>query len=95
VSITYAITIRCEDGAAGLFRSVLAEIAPPSRDEEGCEDFQVHESTEDENVFFVYERYVDEAAYEHHLTTPAFARVKDEVFPRVVERDVQTYRSLA
>jgi quinol monooxygenase YgiN len=88
---TLAITLTCRDGAAETFRRTLSEITPPSRDEPGSLAFVTHQSPEDPNMFFVYESYVDEQAYEAHLASPAFKRVEEELFPLVVERDVRTY----
>ncbi|UGS35926.1 putative quinol monooxygenase [Capillimicrobium parvum] len=87
----YAITLRCHDGDAARFRRVLAEIAGPSRAEEGNVVFETHQAPDDENAFFVYESYRDEAAYEAHLATPWFKRVEEELFPALADRAVQRY----
>jgi quinol monooxygenase YgiN len=94
VAYSLAITLTCADGAAATFRQVLTEITPPSRAEEGSLAFATHQSPDDENVFFVYESYVDEQAYEAHLATPAFKRVEEELFPLVTEREVREYVTL-
>ncbi len=94
MAYTLAITLKCQDGAAETFRRVLAEIAPDSRAEEGNIAFVTHESLEEDNVFLVYESYVDERAYEAHLATPGYQRVAAELFPLVVERDVRAYAPL-
>ena len=91
MAYSLAITIRCQDGAADTFRRVLAEITPPSRAEAGSLAFVTHESLEEDNVFLVYESYVDQQAYDTHLASPAFKRVEAELFPLVVERDVRAY----
>jgi quinol monooxygenase YgiN len=94
MAYSLAITLKCQDGEANTFRRVLAEITPPSRAEAGSVAFVTHASLEEDNVFLVYESYVDQGAYEAHLATPAFARVEAELFPLVVERDVRIYESL-
>lgn len=89
-----AITLQSRPGSADTFRSVLADITPPSRAEAGNIRFEVARSVDDENTFFVLESYIDEAAYQAHLQTAAFARVEQELFPLLEDRDVRTYATL-
>jgi (4S)-4-hydroxy-5-phosphonooxypentane-2,3-dione isomerase len=44
------------------------------RDEAGCLRFDVLHDTADENHFFFYEVYRDDAAFAEHATMPHFAR---------------------
>jgi len=44
------------------------------RDEPGCRVFDVLEDDDDPGHFVLYENYDDRAAFEHHRTTPHFAR---------------------
>ena len=44
-----------------------------ARDEPGCLRFDVLQDTEDENVYYFYEVYKDEAALEAHRKAPHFA----------------------
>jgi quinol monooxygenase YgiN len=90
----FAITLRCRPDAAPTFRRVLADITPACQAEPGSVVWQAHQSSEEEDVFLVYESYVDAAAYEAHLATPAFERVKQELFPLLVDRQVRTYTSI-
>jgi (4S)-4-hydroxy-5-phosphonooxypentane-2,3-dione isomerase len=43
------------------------------RDEPGCLRFNVLQDAQDENVYYCYEVFADEAAMEAHKTTPHFA----------------------
>jgi quinol monooxygenase YgiN len=48
--------------------------------------FQPHRSTEDPLLFWLYEQYADEAAYETHMATEHFTRlVKGEAIPDLLE----------
>jgi quinol monooxygenase YgiN len=89
-----AITLTCQDGEAATFRRVLSEITGPSREEDGNIVFETHQSPDDENVFFVYESYLDEGAYDVHLATPMFKRVETELFPRLADRKVVEYQTI-
>ena len=88
------IRLRCRDGAAGTFASVLADITPGSRAEPGNLRFEVAQSVDDPNAFVVVESYLDEAAYEAHLRTPGFERVKQELFPLLEDREQQACMTL-
>jgi autoinducer 2-degrading protein len=43
------------------------------RDEPGCHRFNVLRDEKDENVYYFYEVYADQAALEKHRTTPHYA----------------------
>lgn len=43
------------------------------RDEPGCARFNVLQDAEDENVYYFYEVYADEAAVEAHRAAPHYA----------------------
>jgi quinol monooxygenase YgiN len=43
------------------------------RDEPGCHRFNVLQDAKDENVYYFYEVYADEAALEAHRKTPHYA----------------------
>ena len=45
---------------------ILRRMAPLSRAEPGCLQYDVHRHPDDPNTFFLFERYVDEAALEAH-----------------------------
>ena len=60
----------------GELDAVLAALRPlvdASRREPGCETYQAHRDPENPNVIFLYERYVDEAAYQAHTESEHFA----------------------
>jgi quinol monooxygenase YgiN len=53
----------------------LVELRDASRAEPGCITFDVSRSMEDENVFVLYEEWVDQAALDVHYATEHFARL--------------------
>jgi len=48
-------------------------------DEPGCSQFDVSTSNDNANVVVLYEVYDDQAAFDHHLTTPHYATFADGV----------------
>ncbi len=77
---------RAKEGTEGRLAEVIAEMAPPSRAEPGNRLYQAHRSPEDPRLFFLYEQYDDEAAYEAHMSSEHFTRlVKEEAIPELLE----------
>ncbi|MPZ47933.1 MAG: antibiotic biosynthesis monooxygenase [Dehalococcoidia bacterium] len=62
------------------FLAAITEDAEHSeRDEPGCLRFDVLQDTEDEDTFFYYEVYRDEAALQAHRDSPHFKKYFDQV----------------
>jgi quinol monooxygenase YgiN len=72
----------CEDRLA----AVCEEMTEPSRAEPGNRFYQAHRSPDDPQLFYLYEQYEDEAAYEAHMDSEHFTRlVKQEAIPELLE----------
>jgi len=86
--MTYVVaaTWRAREGKADRLLEVIRELTPPSRAESGAVFYQAQRSTEDPRLFFLYEQYVDEAAYHAHMETEHFTRLaKEEAIPELLE----------
>lgn len=90
-----SILLRCKPGTVEDAMKIIAEIAGPTRDEEGCLLFEVHRSAEDDDVIYLYEQYVDEAAVDAHFATPMGERIKQELFPLLADRQYDAYEKVA
>jgi (4S)-4-hydroxy-5-phosphonooxypentane-2,3-dione isomerase len=79
----------------GELDGVLAAMGPlveESRREPGCLMYQAHRDPENPNAFFLYEQYVDEAAYKAHAESGHFKHYAvGEMFPRRENADRATY----
>ena len=77
---------RAKEGKEGRLAELIEEITPPSRQEPGNLFYQAHRSPEDPRLFYLYEQYADEAAYEAHMDSEHFTRlVKQEAIPELLE----------
>jgi len=87
---------RAHEGKADRLLEVIREMTPPSRAEPGNLFYQAQRSLEDPNLFFLYEQYVDEAAYHTHMDTEHFTRlVKQEAIPELLaERQRAFYETI-
>jgi quinol monooxygenase YgiN len=86
--MAYVVTAkwRANEGKADRLLEVIHEMTAPSRAEEGCLFYQAQRSTEDPDLFFMYEQYVDEAGYQAHMDSEHFTRlVKGEAIPELLE----------
>jgi quinol monooxygenase YgiN len=87
---------RAKDGKEERLAELIAEITPPSRAEPGNLFYQAHRSPDDPRLFYLYEQYADEAAYEAHMDSEHFTRlVKQEAIPELLEdRERAFYETL-
>jgi quinol monooxygenase YgiN len=90
--ITVIARYRTQPGAGHTVAAVLAKHVAATRAEEGCLEFMACRSRENRDEFVLYEKYVDEDAFEAHRTTPHFAAyIQGEVIPLLIERIWQRY----
>jgi quinol monooxygenase YgiN len=74
-------------GSEPAVESALREMTKLTRAEPGCLHYTTHRSPEESNVFFLYECYTDESAFQAHAGSDYFARyIKDEVWPQLEDR---------
>ncbi len=59
-------------------KAIEADALGSERDEPGCLRFNVLQDEKDENVYYFYEVYKDEAAFQAHGQAPHFARWRAE-----------------
>ena len=72
--------IQIKEGYKERFVEAMLDDARGSvRDEPGCLRFDVVQDGGDSNRIWLYEVYVDEAAFEAHLKTPHFIKWRDTV----------------
>jgi len=90
-----AVTWVAKEGEEEHVRALLEEIAPVVREEPGCLMYIVHRSEEDPRTFFLYEQYVDEAAFQAHRESDHFQEmVMGECVPLLDSRVPIHYETL-
>jgi quinol monooxygenase YgiN len=83
---------RCLAGRGDEVAALLAPHIAATRAEPGCETFLVQRALDDGDRFVLYERYVDDAAFEAHRASPHFQRyVLGGVVPLLAEREWERY----
>jgi quinol monooxygenase YgiN len=82
--MAYVVSARwtAREGGERRLAELIGELTGAARAEPGCLQFQAHRSIEDPLLFWLYEQYVDEAAYEAHMASEHFKRlVEGEAIP--------------
>lgn len=62
-------TIKSAPGAREAVLAKLKSMADSSREEPGCEKYEVYESADNANVIHVFEQYFDETGVQAHRTS--------------------------
>jgi quinol monooxygenase YgiN len=60
------VRLHAREGEEGAVEVSLHEVAGPSREEGGCLSFHTFRSVRDPRLFYIYSRWVDEAAFQRH-----------------------------
>ncbi|HEX6607781.1 MAG TPA: antibiotic biosynthesis monooxygenase family protein [Chloroflexia bacterium] len=64
--------------------------------EPGCTQYRVHRSTENPDLFLLYEEYVDQAAIEAHRRMPQFQEIiEGTIVPLLDKREREFYNVVA
>ena len=83
------------EGEADRVAALTRELVAAARGEPGCLLFRAHRSTEDDRRFFLYEEFVDRAAYDAHIAAPHFEDiVKGRIDPLLDSQDFALHEPL-
>ena len=89
------VTFIVEEDRIEVFRAAVLQQANASlRREPECKRFDVGINPDDASVFFLYEIYVDKAAFESHLETEHFQHFDRCVAPWVKSKEVRTFEQI-
>ena len=88
--VTVTFTIKPDEISA--FLPLMQDNARRSLDDEpGCRHFDVCTSAKRPDEVFLYELYVDEAAFQQHLTMPHYVQFSEQIESIVAGKLVKTY----
>jgi quinol monooxygenase YgiN len=73
------VRLHSREGEERAVEEALREVARPSREEDGCLSFHTFRSMPDRRLFFIYSRWVDEAAFQKHAGLPHTVRFLERV----------------
>jgi quinol monooxygenase YgiN len=86
--LALAVTWEAKQGEADAVADILARMASAVKAEPGTLLFWPHRSPSNDHVFFLYELYVDDAAFQAHQQTPHFRDlVLGQALPKLARRE--------
>lgn len=92
---TLIVRYTVKPGYSEAVREILTRMLGPSRAEPGCVEYRVHRSLDDENLYVLYEQYLDQDANEAHMQTSHFKQhILQEAVPLLVSRVRETFGTL-
>lgn len=74
--VTVIAEIKAKPGREEDVKKALLNLIGPTHAEEGCIDYDLHESLEQPGNFLFYENWVNDAALNAHLDTPHLRELK-------------------
>ena len=88
MTVVLAVTILAQEGERDALVDLFRRVAPLSRAEPGCVRYDAYEDPGDTHRFFVFEQYVDEAAFAAHRGSPHFQEIViPELLPRIASME--------
>jgi (4S)-4-hydroxy-5-phosphonooxypentane-2,3-dione isomerase len=82
-----AITIEANEGESEAVGAILEGLVAPTMAEPGVKLFLPYRSPTNPSLYFVFELYVDEAAWGAHQQTKHFETAVTDLLPRVCRRE--------
>jgi (4S)-4-hydroxy-5-phosphonooxypentane-2,3-dione isomerase len=82
-----AIMLEAKEGQADALAEILRVMTPPTMAEPGVKLFLSYRSPTNPLLFFVFELYVNEAAWGAHEATEHFKTAVAQLLPRVTRRE--------
>jgi quinol monooxygenase YgiN len=72
VTSDFFIFTRCQakEGQQHSVAAIIQEVLDPTRQEPGCLSIEAFASRQDQRLFHIHSRWIDEAAFDHHLQLP-------------------------
>jgi quinol monooxygenase YgiN len=95
-AVALAVTWEARAGEADAVADILRRMTVAVRSEPGTLRFEPHRSPSNDHVFFLYELFVDEAAFAAHQQTDHFkSLVLEQGLPRLVRRERTPFTPMA
>ncbi|RHB49006.1 putative quinol monooxygenase [Exiguobacterium sp. AM39-5BH] len=88
MEITITAILKAQPGKKEELRQALDEVIPPSRQEEGCLAYVLHESIDAPGTFVFYEKYRDETALTQHINSAHYQAYRKRVETLLEVREV-------
>ena len=68
--MTVIVRIKAKSGMEARVKQELLNLLGPTRSEEGCLNYDMHEAPADDSVFLFHENWTDEESLKRHFEAP-------------------------
>ncbi|MGM0751713.1 MAG: putative quinol monooxygenase [Bacillota bacterium] len=86
--IVITAVLKAKSGSEGELEKALQQVIQPSREEDGCIQYDLHQSTEDPGVFVFYERWENEASLKAHIQSAHYQTYRQRAEGILESREV-------
>lgn len=94
-NLTVIARVTAKKGAIESVRSELLKLIEPTRKEEGCIEYNLHQDNEDPAVFAFYETWESLASLERHMNSDHFRSYVNAVGGLIEEKVVHKMTRIA
>lgn len=88
--VTIVAKVTAKSGQIEAVKTELLKMIAPTRQEEGCIEYRLHQDNDDSAVFLFYENWLNAACVNQHMNSPHFkayvAAVGDLIADKVVHK---------
>jgi quinol monooxygenase YgiN len=68
--LTVVAVIKAKEGTAEKTKQALEALVTPTRAEDGCIDFDLHQAADDKSLFMLFENWTTREALDKHMQAP-------------------------
>lgn len=95
MQVTVVAVIKAKTGCNDALRAELLKLVGPTMQEEGCINYDLHESQEEPGHFLFYENWKSKEALDRHLKMPYIGEMLRKAEPLLAEPvDIQLFRRI-
>lgn len=76
--LTVVARLKAKEGQEQRLREELMKLVEPTHAEQGCIQYDLHESNEEKGLFLFYENWTDAQALERHLRSPHINHLRSQ-----------------
>ncbi|QWU13605.1 Quinol monooxygenase YgiN [Paenibacillus sophorae] len=93
-AISITAILQAKPGKEQLLHQELVKVVTPSRSEEGCIKYVLHQSIENNAVFVFYEIWKDEESINFHIETDHYKQFRRNIEDLIESRQVHRLREV-
>jgi len=93
--VTVVAKLVAREDAIDAVKGQLLKLIEPTRQEEGCIEYRLHQDNTDPSVFIFYENWESMASLERHITTTHYKQYTAAIEDAVKEKTVHKMTCIA